>query len=171
MVEENVFDPLAVQTKKTITRQRIAKSPSLLKIQEKTRLRRGRAKPIPLLTPDPDPITLPIDPIPITKPISPPPPPPPPKELFVTVGNTKFFSERDFLAEQKLLSPCGDNAPFAVEHTGQQRKFCTFGDFSDAGYKLPSPLPRKTRGKLCPKGETYWGGKCKEISFSEATFF
>ncbi len=67
MVEENVFDPLAVQTKKTITRQRIAKSPSLLKIQEKTRLRRGRAKPIPLLTPDPDPITLPIDPIPITK--------------------------------------------------------------------------------------------------------
>ena len=168
---ENVFDPLDF-SKQEKTRQKIAKSPSLTRVQERTRLRRGRAKDptqIPLLTPDPAP-TLPIDPIPapISKPA---PPPPPPKELFVTVGKEKFFSEKDFLAEQKTQSPCGDRAPFAFNHS-EGIAYCSYNDFLDAGFKLPTAPPKdKRRGKLCPKGETYWGGKCKEVSFSEATFF
>jgi len=174
MVMVDPLDPLDFD-KKVTARRKIAKSPSLTKVQEKTRLRRGRAKPapIPLLEPDPEPI-LPAPPAPVI--ISKPPPAPitqpiPPPDPFAIVGNDKFSSKSDFETAQKLFSPCGDNAPFAVEHTGQQRKFCTFGDFSDAGYKLPSPLPRSTRGKLCPPGETYWGTKCKKISFSESTFF
>ncbi len=156
-----------------------AKQKRLTKVRTTTALRRGKTPP-PLVTPPPDPILPDPDPK-ILEPImtleptpAPAPvvtvPPPPPKELFVTVGNTKFFSEKDFLAEQEKQSPCGDNAPFAFNHS-TSTAYCTYQDFLNAGFKLPTPPPKdKRRGKLCPPGETYWGGKCKEISFSESTF-
>ena len=96
-------------------------------------------------------------------------PAPKASKSFVTIGGN-VFSESEYRTAKRKSSPCGDFAPYAQEHTGLMRTFCTAADFANAGYKLPATTPKSTRGKLCPPGETWWGGKCKKVSFSEATF-
>ena len=115
---ENVLDPLdplegggisfkqrpEAFSKLTTTRKKIAQSKSLSKVQETTRQRRGKAKPIPLLIEDPDPIAPPPPPVIISKP--PPAPitrPIPPPDPFAIVGNTKFSSKSDFESAKKNI--------------------------------------------------------------------
>lgn len=109
-------------------------------------------------------------PTPAPSPFVPVAPPPPPQNPFVSIGSDVFYSEKEYIAAKKKLSPCGNTAPYAVENTGLMRSFCTYADFLAAGYHQSVPVPPSTRGKLCPKGQTYWGGKCKTITFSESTF-
>lgn len=145
---------------------------SLFDIKERTAERRGRnvMQVNPPIPEDPMEEFVPTPP-PAPPPITTPPqvnqPAPAPLIPYVTIGNEKYFSEGDFLDAKKTKSPCGDYAPYAQEQTGLMRTFCTAGDFLAAGYKLPTATAPSTRGKLCPSGETYWGGKCKRITYRD----
>lgn len=123
-MSENVFDPLDFNKKtKTTSRKKIAKSPSLKKVQETTRIRRGKTS-ISIVTPkdpifeitDPVPPTIPITPItkstPITKPIPAifAPPPPPKKSTTICdvlgTGNTSF-GKRGTTVPRGVSFACG----------------------------------------------------------------
>lgn len=96
-----------------------------------------------------------------------PPPPPPPKPVVTLDSGEQFFSLTDFKKAEKIFSPCGSYTPYAKEQTGQMRSFCTYADFLAAGYHQSTPVPLSTRGKLCPSGLTYWGGKCLKITYAD----
>src|SRR3989304_3287082 len=55
-------------------------------------------------------------------------PAPKASKSFVTIGGN-VFSESEYRTAKRKSSPCGDFAPYAQEHTGLMRTFCTAADF------------------------------------------